>query len=50
MSMDNVDIDDCIEVETFTDDFYCSNKILSDRERFNTALAISKNIADILSN
>ncbi|KAL1490153.1 hypothetical protein ABEB36_012893 [Hypothenemus hampei] len=46
----NGDIDDLIEDETFVDDFDCSNKILSDREKFNTALTITKNIADILSN
>ncbi|KAL1488853.1 hypothetical protein ABEB36_014648 [Hypothenemus hampei] len=52
MDTDDVtgDIDDLIEDQTFVDDFDCSNKILSDREKFNTALTITKNIADILSN
>lgn len=37
----NVDIASHIEDETFTKVFDCTNKILLDKEEFNTALAIT---------
>ena len=46
----NEDIDDHFEDETFIDDFDCLDTIFSDREKFITALVITQNIADILSN
>ena len=38
----NVDIEDHIENETSIDDFDCPNTILSDRQKFNSALALTK--------
>ena len=45
-----VDINVHIEGGNFIDVFDCPNTILSDMETFNTALVITKNFADILSN
>ena len=46
LSMDTddikLDIDDHIEDKIFIDDFDCPNTLLSEREKFNTPLAIAK--------
>ena len=47
----SIAIDDHIEDESFIHDFDCPNTIYSDREKFITPLAQTKNIdTDILSN
>lgn len=50
MDIDDEDTNDVDIDDIDKDEFDGCQKVLSDREKFNTALTVTKNIADILSN